>query len=78
VGVVGWTAETGDSRVRILAYVRCQSANPMRSGARRGAYLQAKLADGFAVLARLLGRGRRGQFDVVDAEFIEGCTGVAC
>jgi S1-C subfamily serine protease len=34
--------------------------------------LEAKLADGFAVPARLLGRGRRGQFDVVDAELIEG------
>jgi hypothetical protein len=34
--------------------------------------LQAELADGFAVPARLLGRGRRSQLNVVDAEFIEG------
>jgi hypothetical protein len=82
--VVGWTvAEVGDSRVRILAYcalivsrqiLLCLLFVRAHGG---GAYLQAELADGFAVLARLLGRGRRSQLNVVDAEFIEGCTRVA-
>jgi hypothetical protein len=80
--VVGWTvAEVGDSRVRILAYCALIVSRQILLCVRvhgGGAYLQAELADGFAVPARLLGRGRRGQLDVVDAEFIEGCTRVAC
>lgn len=34
--------------------------------------LEAELADGFAILSGLLGRGRGGELDVVDAKVIEG------
>lgn len=55
----------------------CQSAILCFSagrGKREGAHLQAELANGLAVPARLLRRSGRGQLDVVDAERIEGCA----
>lgn len=46
---------------------------------REGAtHLQAELADGLAVLARLLRRSGRGQLNVVDTEGIEGCRAHSC
>ena len=36
-------------------------------------HLEAELADGLAVSARLLRSSGRGQFDVIDAKGIEGC-----
>lgn len=73
-------AEIGLSRVRILAYTGCQSASSMSGGGTAGGggertNLQAELADGLAVLARLLRGSGRGQLDVVDAKGIEGYTG---
>ncbi len=44
----------------------------------KGTNLQAELADGLAVLARLLRGSGRGELDVVDAEGIEGYTGQSC
>ena len=46
----------------------------MTSNVREDLALEAELADGFAVLARLLGRSRRGELDIVGAKLVESLS----